>query len=1192
MTPRRFVLASLRHYRRTHLAVASGVAVAAAVLTGALLVGDSVRGSLRALTLERLGQIDSALVAGHFFRAALATELAEDDGFKAEFAASEPAILLPGTLQAGSGTSVRRATKVSLLGVKPSFWQLGVGGPRKPLQANEIAITEPLARELAVNAGDRILIRVPAISAMPSDSVLGEKSETSRGRTFVLAEILPVKGLARFAIAPSQHLPRNAFLPLGSLQELIEQPDKANAILVSTADAARASSEHAQQVLRRALRPTMDDYGLTLEQRDSPHHPLQLASGQLVLAPAIVSAAERAFGDRATQAVITYLANTISLGDGDSVRKIPYSTITGVDSTAELGPLLDDAGNPVRLADDEIALNRWAADDLGATIGDRVSITFYEPESTHGQLRQHPPLSFRLAHIAELKSDDGTPTLAADRQLTPVLPGVTDQASINDWDLPFELVERIRGKDEAYWDEYRTTPKAFVSLSTAKRLWASRWGTISLLRIPREPIASGLPPATLEQAPQLAAQRLAEQIEPDEAGLAFLPLKARGLAAASGTTPFDGLFLGFSFFLILAAIMLIAVLFQLGIEQRAGELGILGATGVGRKRVTRLLSSEGLAVTAVGALAGVFGGTFYAWLMITGLRTWWLDAIATPFLNLHVTWRSLVLGWLISVLVSWLAIYWSIRKTMRLPTGRLLAARSGGAPTGELRPPSGSHRGRMWRIGRIGLIGLLAATAMLGIRLQGEAQAGAFFASGALTLALALGEIRQRLRAFGARQRTSGRFSLASLAIQNIARNPPRSTLILGLVSAASFLVLAISAFRLESSEAGTGGFELLATSDVPIHYDLNSPSGQVELGISDETSEQLANWNVFALRVADGEDASCLNLYRPTQPRVLGLPPALIDRGGFAWGATAAVNEGVSGVSPPSSSNEAKAASAASNPWIMLERALGVDDRGRPIIPAVLDMSTAYYSLHLRGVGDRLEIRDGADQPVTLQIVGLLKNSMLQGNLLISEANFVQLFPDVGGYRYFLLEHLPAGEAADGQRPSLSAGSYGEDSQLAASALAEQLESALATEGFDAVDARDQLAGYLAVQNTYLSTFQTLGLLGLLLGTVGLAAAQLRSVLERRGELALMRASGFTRKRLVQLVLCENAALLVGGLATGSLAAAVATLPQWARYDAAIPWIALMLLLGVIAIAGLLAAWLATRAALRAPLLPALRGD
>ena len=193
----------------------------------------------------------------------------------------------------------------------------------------------------------------------------------------------------------------------------------------------------------------------------------------------------RAFRRRRLQPVVTYLANTIAVGEGDAQRKIPYSTITGVDSTPQLGPLLDDTGQPITLADDEIVLNRWAADDLGAKVGDTVTVTFYEPESTHGELREHePPLEFKLRADRRAGNADGKPTAAADPKLTPELPGVTDQKSISDWDLPFELVEKIRPKDEDYWDQYRTTPKAFVSLATAKRLWASRWGTISLLRLP------------------------------------------------------------------------------------------------------------------------------------------------------------------------------------------------------------------------------------------------------------------------------------------------------------------------------------------------------------------------------------------------------------------------------------------------------------------------------------------------------------------------------------------------------------------------------------------------------------------------------------------------------------------------------------------------------------------------------------
>jgi ABC-type antimicrobial peptide transport system permease subunit len=246
---------------------------------------------------------------------------------------------------------------------------------------------------------------------------------------------------------------------------------------------------------------------------------------------------------------------------------------------------------------------------------------------------------------------------------------------------------------------------------------------------------------------------------------------------------------------------------------------------------------------------------------------------------------------------------------------------------------------------------------------------------------------------------------------------------------------------------------------------------------------------------------------------------------------------------------------------------------------------------LHLPGVGSRFEIRDAADHWVTLQVVGLLKNSVLQGNLLISEDNFLKLFPDTGGYRFFLIEQKSAGE---GEAPAelISMRRNGSAGASPSPTIAEMLESTLSDVGFDVVDAREQLAAFLAVQNTYLSTFQSLGALGLLLGTFGLAVVQLRSVLERRGELALLRAGGFPPARLMGMVVWENAVLLLGGLAVGCIAAAVALIPQWAPQQASIPWAALAIMLGAIASIGLAAGWLATRSALRAPILPALRGD
>jgi ABC-type antimicrobial peptide transport system permease subunit len=310
-------------------------------------------------------------------------------------------------------------------------------------------------------------------------------------------------------------------------------------------------------------------------------------------------------------------------------------------------------------------------------------------------------------------------------------------------------------------------------------------------------------------------------------------------------------------------------------------------------------------------------------------------------------------------------------------------------------------------------------------------------------------------------------------------------------------------------------------------------------------------------MRLKEGDDASCRNLYQPTQPQILGVTLEMIDYfdqrklpAQFTWSASAA-----------------KTAEEKANPWRLLNAA---GPHGESV-PVVLDQNTAMYSLRLYGgVGQTFDVAYDDGAKVTFRVAGLLSNSVLQGSLLIGEADFKRLFPQISGYRFFLI-----------QSP-----------RVKSDEIAATLEDKLSDEGFDAVDARARLADLLLVQNTYISTFQSLGALGLLLGTFGLAAVQLRSVFERRKELALMRAAGFTRLRLAQMVLLENLVLLVGGLALGTIAALVAVLPQMLLGAAHMPLGDLAGMLGIVLLAGVATGFIAVRATLRAPVVAALRGE
>jgi len=257
-----------------------------------------------------------------------------------------------------------------------------------------------------------------------------------------------------------------------------------------------------------------------------------------------------------------------------------------------------------------------------------------------------------------------------------------------------------------------------------------------------------------------------------------------------------------------------------------------------------------------------------------------------------------------------------------------------------------------------------------------------------------------------------------------------------------------------------------------------------------------------------------------------------------------------------PKSRDQSLVTSAATN---------GVDDA----VPAIGDAASIQWALH-KQIGDTLDYVDEHGKTFRIRLVGALANSILQGNLLIAEEEFLEKFPGETGYRMFLID------APSNSVPQVSAA----------------LTRALQDVGLEATPAAERLAAFNAVQNTYLNTFQVLGGLGLLLGSAGLGVVVLRNVLDRRGELALLQAIGFRRRALQWLVLSEHGALLWIGFGVGIASAFVAILPVLLTAGAETHYGSLLgTLLGALA-SGMVWTWVATWFALRGKLLESLRNE
>ena len=1179
MTLWRYVARTLVYHWRINAAVALSVAAATAVLTGALVVGDSVRSSLSALTLDRLGRIDDVLVTDRFFPAKLAEDLAGGDGFEQFFDKAVPAIIFSSaTVERSKSGQTTRASQVLVVGCTGQFGDLdrNPAQTRWPVSQGQIVLNQPLAEDLGASVGDEVVLRLPKSNQVPADSPMASKSDRIRGIGGLrVTGIIPARGLGQFSLRPRQTVPRNAYVSAGTIQEALAIGDKVNAILVSgkeSRDGSDAGLEAgADRALQQSLRPSFEDYGLELKhvrrlfpadgskQAQAICDYYSLTTGRLVFSPDVERVLDGALAELRAQPVFTYLSNNLALAAAVDAKSkalgIPYSMVAAIDPSDSF-PLRDVQGRRIDpLSADEMVLTDWAARDLGAKAGDRIRMEFFAPETTHGRTTEIAA-EFRVKAITPLTEPaqpyrrnreavyDAAPSLANDPDLTPTVKGVTDQETIDDWDAPFPFEHgRVRKQDETYWSNHRTTPKAFVSLAAGQKLWGSRFGRVTSFRIP----ANGRLDARAIQ------QRVASAMSGDPAasGLAFTAVKRQQLNASKGTTPFDVLFLSLSFFIIVSALMLVALLFRLSVEQRAQELGTLLAIGLRWRRAGRLLLAEGAAVAAAGGLAGVWIGIAYAKLMLYGLRTWWLGATTAPFVQYFASERSLASGYLAGVAVCVITIAWTVRGVRRIPARRLLA--------GQMADEAVNFKPSRWGLRLAVACTVLAIGLLVGAaRLSGMSQAGAFVGGGALLLTGSLLAVWWQLKRGGAESRQAGRLGLIGLAWRNAARNPLRSTITIGLMSSAVFLIVATSSFRLAPSEKGVGGFDWLAESSEPVFANLNDPAERTDL-LGDQAGV-LQGTSIFGVRVRGGDDASCNNLYQPAQPRVLGFTEDFVHhfdtpRGdAFAW-----------------SSSAARSPADRANPWRLLSPAEAAGDGA---IPAVVDMNTAFYSLKPPvTVGSVYEASYGPGRSLRFRIVGLLENSVLQGALLIGEKEFERAFPDVSGYRFFLIRG-PRDKSAE---------------------VARVLEDQLSDEGFDATRSRDVLAQLMAVQNAYLSTFQSLGALGLLLGTLGLAAVQWRNVVERRGELALLRATGFGRRRLLWLVLSENVALLALGLSIGAACALAAVMPHKSFGEGAIPPLLLRDLAAMVAVVflvGLLASFISVAAALRAPLLASLRQE
>jgi putative ABC transport system permease protein len=1101
-----FTIKTFIHYFKQNLLVALGVVVSTAVLTGALIIGDSVRYSLKQSTFSRLGETTHLVsVTERYFRQEMAAEI---EAANPEIKATS-VLLLEGVAVADGGEN--RVNRAQVIGVDTDFQEISNTPSFSELQDNEIAISQNLADRLQVKEGDNLLVRIKKASLIPMNAPFVSAEETSVSLRATIIKVVQKEELGRFNLKNSQTAPYNIFVSIERLNKLMEFEGKANQILIST----NVETEKVAETVKKCLTPT--DAGLQLKKIEATNETEistervfleekisstlnKLPDAELILTY-FVNAIEKkgegegkgegkeaAVGSRQSPATtsnqhpvsriqnpVSSIQHPVSGNQSPSITtnhnssSIPYSFVSSLPNTS--------------LAKNEIILNRWAADDLNAKPGDKIILKYLEI----GPLRQliNKETEFIVKEIIQMDSKWSDATRA------PHLPGLSDAGHCREWEagVPIDL-DAIREKDEKYWDDYKGTPKAFVSENAALQMWSNRFGNYTAVRFPTETFNE-------DKYNQLFAQ----EIDPADLGMAITPIREQGVQAAQNGTDFSGLFIGLSFFLLLAGIILTALLFRFNLESRSSQIGLFDALGFQQKQVRGFFLKEGFVVALFGGLLGLVVSVFYTSLVFKILNTLWFDIVRTDVLLIRIYPATLALGLVISLLVSLIAILISIKRFGKQRTADL-----------QKQIQSIQKPGKKQLLNAITYSSISMALGIFSyqVAFAKQMEPAMFFVSGILLLTGLLLTFRISLFRVEAKKRES--LNSRGLAMLNLTRNKSRSLTVVTLFALGTFLVVSTGSNKLDlfanaqDKTSGTGGFLFFAETTMPVLFDMNSPEKREEEGI-------LEDFTTIQFSKVEGDDASCLNLNRISQPAILGVDPEMLhDRFTFA---TKMKEIGETDL------------------WLALNQQF--EDGA---IPAIADQTVIQWGLGMK-VGDILMYQNELGDTLRLKLIAGTTPSIFQGYVIISNENFLNNYPTHSGTSVFLIDGKPENQQA----------------------ISEELQSVFRDYGWKMQSTATRLVEFYSVTNTYLSIFLALGALGLILGTIGLAVILARTLLERRREIALMQAVGFSTQPIFRIITSEYLLLLFAGVIIGFAAAVVATLPAFlsAGSDASFSTVALV---------------------------------
>jgi len=781
-------------------------------------------------------------------------------------------------------------------------------------------VNSALSYRLGITRGDRLRVVVDP-DLLTESTLFGYGSVGERILNLSVEEVVEDRGIGRFREDAVDRVDPLVFVELAELQRQLGLDRHVNTVLLDTSDDPSITPDRIREGLDRAI--TASDGGMEIRRANA-------AGGYLVHSKDFFfDPEEKGCTCEGGVETLSYFVDGMSSDGGE----LSYSVI-GSRSDMNLGP-------------DEIMVSNWTAHHLGVGPSDQVNVSF-RTVTPFGTL-QEGHARFRVAGIYPMVG------LEAEPALIPPIQGITDEASCASWDPSFNVnISSIQDDDLEYWNLYRTTPKAFISIHRARELWSISTGNTTAVWYPEGNVS-------------ILTADLNDSVTLSSLDASVVSLKQNALDSSRGISIFPAMFLTFGMVVLLASLLIMAATVRALSMSRARDWGMIRALGVKTRGVGFAGVCEAVPSLLAGSVLGVALGWILSHLVNQGLNSAWSTTVEGSSVPFFISPLSVVMavssGLLIALVLVLMSTLWE--------TGRVrnanIARSDSTVDVGSGCRPVAAYSGIILTAAGLSVI-------LLGHRTSGFDMAWSFMA-GALGLASGI-----TLAIYSHVSKTTSSSATSLMVTSNLARRCRRNasvalTMALCLTLASSLTVvegMLVGGLN-EQETAYGGGADFLVQTDLPFKGMLSSIEDELDCSVT-----------AFLARGTEG--GKCSNLNAPFPPRLLGVPIQM--HSGLSFGLSQRDDRF-------GSDGEA---------WQGLQGE--VDGK----VPIMADINTLLWIYH-ENLGSTFTIsgEDGEDRQ--LLVIGVLEPSVLTGSFVLGEDHLRELFPASSGNTFFLLSGETGGE-------------------------------------------------------------------------------------------------------------------------------------------------------------------------------------